>query len=879
MRPMRLGLYYLAIAAAWLFVAGPAIAADSALVLENSRLRLAFDSGTGAWTSFVDKQTGDEIIASSKSPVTVAPASLPTINTTRLDRAIADGRAIQLKGEWLFAPKSPSADEAEKLLHGNFHGVKWTTTPVPSQRGQGDDKLHDRLGDFWYRREFVPPAGWSGQDLALIIGAIDDLDVTYINGTKIGATGQHNPHHWETPRLYQVPSRILRSGQPNVVLCRITNGLADGGISGPVVLGVASDLDVLESHSPAITHHDIQNSDAGPQIQLTARAESYEYTSAFTLPANSAIVVRQIAVRNISDKPQLFQTATYATPPLNVGQKQVRIFPGSLPVGDAPAISLAAGETVRSRSEDPLAVLWDADKQRGLGTWFACEEEFSPVSIERVQADGATILRHSQNVIARLAPGESVTLGRQFLWLTHGSRDAALAGVQDVYRTIGLRAPSKGLSGLRGMIMYCGHPGGPPELDYRRYGGFRALSAYVPTLKKLQVDLLWLLPIWDHGEDPKWNLYSPFDHFRVNRIYGTDDELKQLSADCGNQGMRLVFDLVPHGPPDFTPLAKAHPEWTAKDQDGKPVYAWNQLAFDNHHPGWQDYMRRAAEWGARQFGAVGSRVDCAAGGPLNWNPEVTTRPSLSSLAAGLGMCQAIREGYLRAHDDVCLLPEEYTGANIYYRVADLTYDAQFYYLQSDLLERKAPPEEWARDFQQFLHDQQQTLPPGALKMRWISNHDTVSWTFQKQRPAKAYGTERMRALLALCALIEGVPMLYQGDEDPAVYGQPGESNIDFLAKIYGLRKKLPAIQEGSADYAASTATSGVFACLRESKQQRALVLISFNPRAVSSTITTSRDLSGEWTDEVSGESISAVKAQSVSMQPYQVRVFVQRSGS
>ena len=40
------------------------------------------------------------------------------------------------------------------------------------------------------------------------------------------------------------------------------------------------------------------------------------------------------------------------------------------------------------------------------------------------------------------------------------------------------------------------------------------------------------------------------------------------------------------------------------------------------------------------------------------------------------MNQAIREGYLRVHRQICLLPEEYTGANIFHRVADLTYDAQ-----------------------------------------------------------------------------------------------------------------------------------------------------------------------------------------------------------
>ncbi len=125
-------------------------------------------------------------------------------------------------------------------------------------------------------------------------------------------------------------------------------------------------------------------------------------------------------------------------------------------------------------------------------------------------------------------------------------------------------------------------------------------------------------------------------------------------------------------------------------------------------------------------------------------------------------------------------------------MSDLTYDAQLYFAMSDLLDRKATPEEWAGALQRFLHDQQQALPPGALKMRWISNHDTVSWTFQKKRPLEAYGADRMRALLALCALVEGVPMLYQGDEDPAIYGGKGPSSVEFLRRLYAVRNSQPA---------------------------------------------------------------------------------------
>ena len=90
-----------------------------------------------------------------------------------------------------------------------------------------------------------------------------------------------------------------------------------------------------------------------------------------------------------------------------------------------------------------------------------------------------------------------------------------------------------------------------------------------------------------------------------------------------------------------------------------------------------------------------------------------------------------------------------------------------------------------------------------------------------------------------------------------------------------MRKRLPAIREGSADYAAATATGGIFACLREAPGQRALVLISFNPHAVGSTIAANRELPGAWTDEISGQRIPIGADQSVAMQPYQVRVLVQ----
>jgi len=848
------------------------------LVLENAKVRLEFDAISGDWIGLTDRSDGTQLATGGRA--SLVPSQRRTLDPGHLRNGDADAPRVDLAGEWLYTPRPPAPEVESDFRAGRFDAAAWDSTPVPSRKGVGDNRLQDRTGDFWYRRTFEIPRDRNRPDeeMALLIGAIDDFDVAYLNGTRIGRTGQDTPHFWETPRLYRFPARLLRDDGPNVLMLKVTNGSGEGGIAGPVIVGRASSLAIAVRDGAE--HRDIKHrrgrDGKSATLTLSGTGEGFEYRVEWSLPDDSSRFRRRITVTNRLDREQIFRTATYDTPALGLGPDAAVIFPGSLPVGDLPASRIEPGDSVSPRSEEPLVVLWDEASKRGLGAWFADENEFSPVSVAR-SASGLTI-RHAQQVIVRLKSGESVALGTQHFWLAHGSRSEALQGVQEVYREIGLHAPDRAAGGLRSMVLYCGHPGGPPELNYRTYGGFKAVENYLPTLETLGVDLLWFLPIWEHGDGAKWNLYSPFDHFKVSPLYGSEEELKRLSTRAAEKNMRLMFDLVPHGPPDTTDLAKAHPEWVALTAEGKPSYAWEQLAFDNAIPGWQDYFRRAAEHDAKQFHALGARVDCAAGGPLNWNPAVSNRPSRSSLAAGLGMTRAIREGFLRTHPETVIIPEEYTGANIYYRVSDLTYDAQLYFLMSDLLDRKADPEEWASTLQRFLNDQQWTLPPGALKMRWISNHDTVSWTFQKKRPLAAYGVDRMRALLALCALVEGVPMLYQGDEDPAVYGGKGPSSVEFLSTIYNARKRLAPIRDGGADYDAVRASGGVFSCLRTAGNRKALVLISFNPEPTRAALTANPGVlpAGPWKDELSGEGFEGA-GPGVLMAPHQVRILVPAS--
>ena len=83
-------------------------------------------------------------------------------------------------------------------------------------------------GVVWFRKVVDVPASWAGKDLVLNLTAIDDYDITYFNGTQIGATGRETPDSYMIPRKYSVPGSLVRSGR-NVIAVRVFDRAGEGG--------------------------------------------------------------------------------------------------------------------------------------------------------------------------------------------------------------------------------------------------------------------------------------------------------------------------------------------------------------------------------------------------------------------------------------------------------------------------------------------------------------------------------------------------------------------------------------------------------------------------------------------------------------------------
>jgi sialate O-acetylesterase len=85
---------------------------------------------------------------------------------------------------------------------------------------------YDMDGVVWFRKTITLSDADAGKAAVLELSKIDDVDETYINGTKIGSMGI-----WDQDRRYQVPAGVLKAGK-NVIAVRVTDGAGGGGIYG-----------------------------------------------------------------------------------------------------------------------------------------------------------------------------------------------------------------------------------------------------------------------------------------------------------------------------------------------------------------------------------------------------------------------------------------------------------------------------------------------------------------------------------------------------------------------------------------------------------------------------------------------------------------------
>jgi sialate O-acetylesterase len=105
-----------------------------------------------------------------------------------------------------------------------FNDSNWANMKLPVSWEKAD--LADFDGIVWFRKTVSIPDHWAGKELVLSLGTIDDNDITYFNGEKIGSTDGYS-----VERVYIIPHKLVKRGEA-VITVRVTDTSGDGGING-----------------------------------------------------------------------------------------------------------------------------------------------------------------------------------------------------------------------------------------------------------------------------------------------------------------------------------------------------------------------------------------------------------------------------------------------------------------------------------------------------------------------------------------------------------------------------------------------------------------------------------------------------------------------
>jgi putative membrane-bound dehydrogenase-like protein len=111
-------------------------------------------------------------------------------------------------------------------------GVDWSAPSLPdadwkvvaAPKVWTETAIGDHVGSIWLRRSIDLAANAAGRPAEIRLGIVDDSDVTYVNGVRIGATSTSR----NLPRQYSIPAGVLTAGT-NVIAVRISNVNGRGG--------------------------------------------------------------------------------------------------------------------------------------------------------------------------------------------------------------------------------------------------------------------------------------------------------------------------------------------------------------------------------------------------------------------------------------------------------------------------------------------------------------------------------------------------------------------------------------------------------------------------------------------------------------------------
>lgn len=286
-------------------------------------------------------------------------------------------------------------------------------------------------------------------------------------------------------------------------------------------------------------------------------------------------------------------------------------------------------------------------------------------------------------------------------------------------------------------------------------GTISAITRELSFIKELGFGTIYICPVYreDISESREWwserqkksntenpkNPYRIADYFEIDEEYGTMEDLKALAKECHRLGMNLMLDLVYRHLGPSADILKIHPEFAKHTPEGEIEY--NEYHFPQLNfacEGLREYLYSNAVFLATEVGVDAFRCDCTDTVPEDFWAELRKR--------------------LKRIDDSIMLLNEGTLCKWLLSGFDAMYAFSWHEAVHSVLLGKSTAgvirERWER--------MNESMPEHGIAMHDIDNHDTVTdWS---ERTEVKAGHEGMEMLLVLTMLIDGLPMIYCGNE-------------------------------------------------------------------------------------------------------------------
>lgn len=329
----------------------------------------------------------------------------------------------------------------------------------------------------------------------------------------------------------------------------------------------------------------------------------------------------------------------------------------------------------------------------------------------------------------------------------------------------------------------------------------KAMADQLPRLKDLGVDIVWLMPVHPisslNSKGPLGSYYAVKDYRAVNPEYGDIDDLKEFVARAHALGLKVILDEVCNHTGCDNVWVTEHPEYYAKDKDGKMFgpYDWTDVyQLDYSNPELRRAMIDNLKFWVEEADIDGYRCDVAFMVPTDFWEQA--RQELQAVKPVFMLAEAAK-------------PELTVAA----------FDADYAWPMKDVFNAIAAtkgvnkhaaekgeklPAMTALDIDKLLAKQALEYPQDTYRMNMITNHDLNSW---EGTEFDRYG-EATGAFAALSYTLPGTVMMYTGQEvgfdHPFVFFDVDSVQPDYRANQYtafyqmlnALKHKHPALKAG-----------------------------------------------------------------------------------